>query len=133
VVSAARKADPAQIEQGLKKALGYEVATFVRTAADIKAIAAHEPFEARRVKASKGKLHVALLAKKPTAPARKKMLALQSEDDLFAIHRRELYWLPHGGLMDSAVGMKGITDVLGSNTVRTKGTVEQIAAKYFAG
>jgi hypothetical protein len=34
--------------------------------------------------------------------------------------------------MESAVGMNGITDVLGSNTVRTKGTIEQITAKYFA-
>jgi uncharacterized protein (DUF1697 family) len=123
----------ASIERGLKKTLGYEVATFVRTGREITAIAEHEPFEARRVKASKGKLHVALLPKKPSAQARKRMLALGSKDDLFAIDGRELYWLPSGGLMQSAVGMSGITDVLGSNTVRTMGTIEQIAAKYFAG
>ncbi len=122
----------ASIERGLKESLGYEVATFVRTGSEIRAIAGRQPFEARRVKASKGKLHVALLPKKPSAQARKKMLALRSEDDLFAIDGRELYWLPSGGLMQSAVGMSGITDVLGSNTVRTMGTIEQIAAKYFA-
>jgi uncharacterized protein (DUF1697 family) len=132
VFSAARKVDAAQIERGLKKSLGYEVATFVRTAAEIKAIARHDPFDAKRVKASKGKLQVALLPTKPTAQARKKMLGLQSEDDLFAIRGRELYWLPSGGLMQSAVGMAGITAALGSNTVRTMGTIEQIAAKYFA-
>ena len=132
VFSAPRKVDAAQIERGLKKSLGYEVATFVRTAAEIRAIAGHEPFDAPRVKATKGKLQVALLPGKPTAQARKKMLGLQSEDDLFAIRGRELYWLPSGGLMQSAVGMGGITAVLGSNTVRTKGTIDQIASKYLA-
>lgn len=131
VFSAARKVDAAQIERGLKKSFGYEVATFVRTAAEIKAIAGHEPFDARRLKSAKGKLQVALLPAKPAAEARKKMLALQSDDDLFAIRGRELYWLPSGGLMQSAVGMGGITDVLGSNTVRTMGTIEQLAAKFF--
>jgi uncharacterized protein (DUF1697 family) len=131
VFSAARKVDAAQIERGLAKSLGYEVATFVRTAAEVKAIAGHDPFDARRLQASKGKLQVALLPAKPTAQARKKMLALQSDDDLFAIHGRELYWLPSGGLMQSAVGMGGIADVLGSNTVRTMGTIEQLAAKFF--
>ena len=131
VFSAARKVDAAQIERGLKKSLGYEVATFVRTAAETKAIARHEPFDAKRLKASNGKLQVALLPNKPTAQSRKKILGLQSGDELFAIEGRELYWLPSGGLMESAVGMSGITDVLGANTVRTKGTIEQIAAKYF--
>ena len=131
IFSAARKMDAKQIERGLKKSLGYEVAPFLRTGAEIKAIARHEPFDARRVKASKGKLQVALLPTKPTSPARKEMLGLQSDDELFAIQGRELYWLPSGGLMQSAVGMSGITDVLGLNTVRTMGTIEQIAAKYF--
>jgi uncharacterized protein (DUF1697 family) len=133
VFSAGRKVDAVQIERGLKKSLGYEVAAFVRTATEIKAIAGHEPFDAKRLKASKGKLQVALLPAKPTAQARRKMLSLQSDDELFAIVGRELYWLPSGGLMESAVGMSGITDVLGSNTVRTMGTIEQIAVRFFAG
>ena len=133
VFSSSRKVDAARLEQGLRKTLGYDVATFLRTAREIEAIAAHDPFDARRLKAAKGKLQVALLPRKPTAKAAKAILALQGDGDLFAVNGRELYWLPSGGLMESAVGMKGITDVLGSNTVRTKGTIEQMAAKYFAG
>ncbi|HZO59893.1 MAG TPA: DUF1697 domain-containing protein [Solirubrobacterales bacterium] len=133
VFDASRKVDAAAIERGLAKVLGFDVAVFLRTAREIEAIASHQPFNARRLKASKGKLQVAVLARKPASAARKRMLALQSDDDLFAFEGRELYWLPSGGLMDSAVGMKGITDVLGSNTVRTKGTIEQLAAKFFAG
>jgi uncharacterized protein (DUF1697 family) len=131
VFTATGKVDASGIEKGLRKTLGYDVATFLRTERELKAIAAHEPFDRRRVQKSKGKLQVALLPKKPTAAASKRMLALQSDDDLFALHGRELYWLPSGGLMQSAVGMSGVTGVLGSNTIRTKGTIEQMAAKYF--
>jgi len=123
----------ARIERGLEQSLGYEVATFVRTAKEIKAIAAHDPFDAGVVEAAKGKLHVVLLASKPAAQARKRVLALHTDDDRLALHGRELYWLPSGGLMESAVGMNGITNAVGPNTMRTKGTVEQLAAKFFPG
>jgi uncharacterized protein (DUF1697 family) len=121
----------ARIQQGLASALGFDVAAFVRTGAEIAAIAAYKPFDAGDLEASAGKLQVALLPAKPTVKARKQMLALQSEDDLLHIHGRELYWLPSGGLMKSAIGMDGVTAALGPNTVRTKGTIEQLAAKYF--
>jgi uncharacterized protein (DUF1697 family) len=122
----------ARIERGLEQSLGYEVATFVRTASEIKAIAAHDPFESGVVGAAKGKLHVVLLAAKPTVQARKRVLALQTDDDLLSLRGRELYWLPSGGLMESAVGMNGITKAVGPNTMRTKGTVDQLAAKFFS-
>lgn len=131
IFDAAGKVDGAGIEAGLKKALGYEVATFVRNARELTAIAAHQPFDSRVVQASKGKLQVVLASRKPAAAARKRVLALESDDDRFAFAGSELYWLPSGGLADSAVGMKGITDALGPNTMRTKGTIELIAAKFF--
>jgi uncharacterized protein (DUF1697 family) len=121
-----------KIEKELAKTLGYEVATFVRNEREIRAIAAHTPFEAKLVGRSTGKLQVALLPDKPSARARKEMLDLQSDDDLLAFRGRELYWLPSGGLMQSAIGMEGVARVLGANTIRTKGTIDQIAAKYFA-
>jgi uncharacterized protein (DUF1697 family) len=122
----------ARIERGLEQSLGYEVATFVRTAKEIKAIAAYDPFDPGVVQAAKGKVHVVLLGAKPTAQARKRVLALETADDLLALRGRELYWLPSGGLMESAVGMNGITKAVGPNTMRTKGTVEQLAAKFFS-
>ena len=48
---------------------------FLRSAKELRALAAHEPFDAAAVKASKGKLQVALLPKKPAAKARKQALA----------------------------------------------------------
>jgi uncharacterized protein (DUF1697 family) len=121
----------AKLEKGLRKSLGFEVPVFLRSASQVKAIAAHEPFAAKQVKASKGKLQVALLAGKPSAAAKKKTLALATDKDLLAIRGSELYWLPSGGTQKSGLGMKGIDDAIGPTTMRTTGTIEQIAAKYF--
>jgi uncharacterized protein (DUF1697 family) len=122
----------AQIETGLGEALGYEVPVFLRGAAELSALAAHEPFDAAAVRASKGKLQVALLPKKPAAKARKAALAEASDEDRLALEGRELYWLPSGGISDSDLDLKAIEAAIGPWTMRTMGTVEQIAAKYFA-
>jgi len=122
-----------QIEAGLGEALGYEVPVFLRSAAELRAVAAQEPFDAKALKASKGKLQVAFLERKPKAASRRRALALASDDDRLAIEGRELYWLPKGGLSDSELDLKELAAILGRNTVRTMGTVEQIAAKYFVG
>ena len=96
------------------------------------AIAAQKPFPAAKVKKSKGKLQVSLLKKKPSAAAKKKVLALAGDEDLLAIEGRELYWLPSGGLLESDLDLKAIEKLLGADTRRTMGTIEQIAAKYCA-
>lgn len=118
-----------KVEAGLGDALGYEVTTFLRSCSEVAAIAAQEPFPAKEVKASKGKLQVTMLAKKPTAAARKKVLALATEEDSLAIEARELFWLPSGGTLESELDHKAIAKALGVGTQRTMGTIEQIAAK----
>jgi uncharacterized protein (DUF1697 family) len=122
----------AQLEEGLGEVLGYEVPVFLRWAKQLLAIAAQEPFDAKQLAASKGKLQVAFLAKKPSAAATKKALALSSDADLLVLEGFELYWLPEGGLSESDLDHKALADALGPVTIRTKGTVDQIAAKYFA-
>jgi uncharacterized protein (DUF1697 family) len=118
-----------RIEQHLEKSLGYAVPSFVRSAAEVRAIAAHEPFEAAAVAASAGKLQVGLLKAKPSTGARKKVLALATDEDRLAIRGRELYWLPSGGLLESPLDLKAIDAALGETTRRTMGTMEQIAAQ----
>jgi uncharacterized protein (DUF1697 family) len=120
----------ARLEGGLADALGYEVPVFLRSARELLAIATHEPFDAKRLDASKGKLQVALLRTKPTAAAAKDALALSTGDDRLAIERRELYWLPNGGLSDSELDLKALAALLGPTTIRTKGTIDQIVAKH---
>ena len=126
----AEKALTKTIEEGLGAALGYEEPTFLRGAAEVAEIAAREPFDPKRVAASKGKLQVSLLLKKPTAAARRKVLALASDEDLLAIEGREVYWLPSGGLLESDLDLKAIEAAVGLDTRRTLGTIEQIASRH---
>lgn len=120
-----------RIETDLGEALGYEVPVFLRSAAELLAVAVAEPFEAAAVAASRGKLQVVFLRARPKAAARKRVLALSGNDDRLAIDGRELYWLPSGGMSESELDLKAIEAALGPTTIRTKGTVDQIAAKYF--
>jgi uncharacterized protein (DUF1697 family) len=122
----------ARIEQGLAAALDYAVPTFIRDTQQICAIAALQPFGADRVGAAGGKLQVMLLGGAPSPSARKTVLELASDDDRLAFGEHELYWLPRGGMLDSALELKAIEKLLGVMTMRTKGTVEQIANKHFA-
>lgn len=119
----------ARVEAELDERLGYDVPVFLRSEREIAAIAAQAPFPAAKVKGSKGKLQVSLLKKKPSAAARKKVLALAGDEDLLAVEGRELYWLPSGGLLESGLDLKAIEKLLGADTRRTMGTIEQIAAK----
>ena len=122
----------ARLEIGLGESLGYEVPVFLRSAKEVSAIAAHQPFDAKLIGASRGKLQVALLAKMPSAAAAKRALSMSTDADRLAIERRELYWLPEGGMSDSELDLKAIAAALGPTTIRTKGTIDQIAAKYLA-
>jgi uncharacterized protein (DUF1697 family) len=119
-----------ELEAHLEQALGHEMEIFTRTEKELKAIAAHEPFPAGEIEASKGKLQVSLLESKPSAATRKKVLALATDDDRLAFGDRELYWLPSGGTQQSSLDAKAIAKLVGQSTMRTKGTIEQLAAKF---
>jgi uncharacterized protein (DUF1697 family) len=132
VFEAGRKPGQARIEKALADAFGFDVEVFVRTAAEIRAIAADQPFDPDLVEASDGKLQVSLLQKLPAAAQRKKVLALATDDDRLAFGKRELYWLPSGMMRDSGLDQKAVGELIGSSTMRTKGTIELLGAKFFA-
>jgi uncharacterized protein (DUF1697 family) len=119
-----------RVEAELDERLGYDVPVFLRSIEEVAAIAARRPFDPERVEKSKGKLQISLLKKKPSAAAKKKVPALASDEDLLAIEGRELYWLPSGGLLESDLDLKAIEGLLGADTRRTMGTIEQIASKF---
>lgn len=122
----------ARLEAGLAAALGFETRVFLRASGEVRAIAAHEPFPAAEVAAAAGKLQVSLLAAEPPARARAQALALATREDRLALRGRELYWLPSGGQMESALDLNALDRLLGAGTRRTKGTIDLIAAKFFA-
>jgi uncharacterized protein (DUF1697 family) len=118
-----------RIEAGLGESLGYRVPVFLRDAAELAAVCAREPFDDARLEASKGKPQVAFLPAAPSAKARKRALALASDEDRLVIKGRELHWLPSGGISESALDLKTIEAAVGPWTMRTKGTIDQIATK----
>jgi uncharacterized protein (DUF1697 family) len=119
-----------RVEAELDERLGYEVPAFLRSVEEVAAIAVEQPFDPKRVEKSKGKLQVSLLKKKPSAAAKKEVLALASNEDMLAIEGRELFWLPSGGISESDLDLKALDRALGPGTIRTMGTIEQIASKY---
>lgn len=122
-----------RIEGALAQELGYAVPTFLRTAEEMRAICSFVPFEKRLVEAAGGKLQVSIMAARPSAPVRKQVLALAGERDRLAFGERELYWLPSGGVLETELDLAAIERALGPTTRRTKGTIEQMAAKHLAG
>jgi uncharacterized protein (DUF1697 family) len=120
-----------RLEAGLGKALAYDVPVFARSADQLRAVAALQPFSPAEVTASKGKPQVVLLTQAPKAAARRAALALAPEEDRFVFEGAELHWLPSVGLSETTVDLKALAKLVGPLTVRTKGTIELIAAKHF--
>jgi uncharacterized protein (DUF1697 family) len=123
----------ARIEEALAGALGYAVPTFLRTAAEVRAIARHRPFADDLVDASAGKLQVSFMLKPPASRMRKEILALATGEDRLAIKGREVYWLPSGRMLDATIDLDALDRAIGPTTRRTKSMVEEIAAKHFSG
>ncbi len=117
------------IEHSLREGLGYKVPVFLRRAAEVRAIAECRPF-AGEPASSGGKLQVALLASEPSATARSRVLAQQSEADRLMLCGRELFWLPRGKLTESDLDLPLIEATLGPLTIRTFRTVDRIVKKY---
>jgi uncharacterized protein (DUF1697 family) len=120
-----------RLESGLREALAYDVPVFARSAEQLRAIAAFEPFSPAELAAAKGKPQVMLLTQAPKAATRRGALALAPEEDRFVFEGAELHWLPSAGLSETTVDLKALAKLVGPATVRTKGTIALIAAKHF--
>jgi uncharacterized protein (DUF1697 family) len=121
-----------RVEKALAEAVGFDVVVFLRSDAEVNAIAAHQPFPAKDVEASDGRLQVSILPAKPSASARREVLALATDQDRLAFGERELYWLPSGGILESGLDLAAVEKLIGPTTRRTKGTIELLAEKFFS-
>ncbi len=120
----------ARIEKHLLGALGYEVATFLRSASENAVSAAFEPFAAAQVAAAHN-TYVAFLKTPATAAQKNAALAFKSAIDDFVINGRELYWLCTAPSMDSKFSAARLEKALGAPvTMRNTNTVRKLAAKY---
>lgn len=134
VIFSARSAGGAalekKIETRLHKVLGYEVKTFVRTDAEVAAIARHEPFTPAQLKTAMS-LNVGFLAAPLAAAGRKALRSLESDLDDFQLHEREVYWLSRVRQGDSKMSNIVFERTVGARvTFRGVKTVAKLVAKY---
>ena len=129
---ASQRADALEqrIEQHLKKALGYDVAAFLRTPDEIAAIVAHEPFVPDP---SAHAVYVGFLKGLPTKDARQKLLGFSNDVDEFSSNGREVYWKARRNVSESTFSAAQLEKTLGMPaTMRNSTTVKKLAAKYGA-
>ena len=120
-----------KIEDHLREALGYEVATFVRSASELAGIARHRPFDPSDLGSEAASLYIAFLQAPPSAEAEQKLMAHRSEVDDFRVHGREVYWLCRVKMSESSFSGALLEKTMGTPaTVRNATTVQKLVAKY---
>jgi uncharacterized protein (DUF1697 family) len=116
-----------QIESHLKHALGYEVATYIRTPAELLTIAEYQPFPER----DGGGLYIAFLPRQPDSAASERLLALQTPIDDLLVHGREIYWHCRATFSESTLSGALLEKTLGMPmTLRNSTTVRKLAGRY---
>ena len=119
-----------KIEVKLREALGYDVATFIRTDAELKAIADYKAFAQSQLEAAAA-FNIAFLKESPDEKSMQKVMLLQNEIDRFHFHGRELYWLCSKKQSESTFSNAVLEKTIGKpSTIRGIATVQKIAAKY---
>ena len=118
-----------QIEAQLRKDLGYEVATFVRTAQEVVAVAAYQAFPPKAVEAAVSH-NVGFLSAALTAEGQTALQKLASAIDVFHTNEREWYWLSHGRQSESAISNAAIERALKvRSTLRGMNTIIRLAGR----
>jgi uncharacterized protein (DUF1697 family) len=119
-----------KIESCLCKALGYEVATFVRTDAEVAATAQYKPFRDADLK-SAGAFCVGFLAEPLGRESERMLMEFKTAIDDFHTHGREIYWLCQTRQGESTFSNVSMEKRLGIRaTFRGINTIVRLAAKY---
>jgi uncharacterized protein (DUF1697 family) len=121
----------AKIEKHLKKSLGFEVSTFIRSCAEVEAIARFDPFPRQDTTLSGHSLYVAFLKQPPAAPVHRRLADLRSDIDDLRLEGRQLYWFCRGRMSDSTISGATIEKTIGEPaTVRNITTLRRLAERY---
>jgi len=119
-----------KIEKALELALGYEVATFIRSLEDVARIARYQPFPAAATAAAVS-VNVGLFKEPLPANTRAAVVKLKTEIDDFHGQGSELYWLCVKGQGGSKVSNAILERTLKARcTFRGTRTLEKLLAKY---
>jgi uncharacterized protein (DUF1697 family) len=114
----------------LEKKLGYGVATFIRTQAELVRVAAHEPWSRTMIDRAAA-FNIAFLDQTLDQAAQRRLQTLKTAIDDFATHEREVYWLCKTRQGKSTFSNAVLEKTLGvRSTLRGVNTVRQLAEKY---
>jgi len=117
-----------RIERHLHSALGYEVATFLRTPAELAATAMHEAFPGSGAGGAGYPLYIAFARTPVRAEAEEALMRVRNDIDDFHVCGREIYWACRtsmgkssftGGRLEKIIGMPA--------TMRNVTTVRKLA------
>ncbi len=119
-----------QIEQHLAKTLGYSVDTFLRSADEMSAIAAAQPFSRAEMESDINTINVVFLKDTLNPADARRLEAIRSDYDAFRVTGREFYWLTRGRMSASTVWELPETKLvkLPTSTMRNLNTCQKLAA-----
>ena len=113
--------------------MGYDVATFVRTDAELAGIANYKPFRQSALDSAVA-LNIAFLADMLDDQSTQKLMALRTEIDDLHVQGREIYWLCRKKQSESTFPNAVLEKTLGRpSTLRGANTIKRMAARYAAG
>ena len=120
-----------KIENYLHKAMGYEVATFVRTLDELDRVANHRPFRESELNAAGNTLYVGFIADNPSKAVAQKVVSLATDVDDLKVTGREVYWLCRTNFGESKISGAILERTLGAKvTFRNINTIRRILKKY---
>lgn len=121
-----------KIEAHLARTLGYNVDTFLRTRAEVAAVAAFQPFPQADLEAPENSVYCSFLKEPLSAAQARGLRACRTAVDDFCVEGREFYWLCRIRSTESKVwaspAMRALK--LPSSSARNLTTVRKLAALY---
>lgn len=135
VFTTERDSAPAELERWLsaelERALGFDVAVFLRTPDENVEIANRRLTSAVSFPPAGDSLYVAFLHEPPGAAATVALQRMASDVDRFFVHDREIYWHCRKTISTSDFSGARLEKLLGAPaTMRNITTVRKLAAKY---
>ena len=137
VLFTARSSDTAALEQRiegvLRKGLGYDVATFVRTGEELDAAVTHDPFDPKDPVLDSDTVHVIFTRAPIDRDRAARIVSLATDYDELHVFGREVFWRTRGRSSDSKIKPAAFARAFGDpGTARNITTVRKLAAKLRA-
>jgi uncharacterized protein (DUF1697 family) len=124
---------PAKLQSAIRAALedefGFEITTFVRTEAQVKALATEKPFGQLKP----GHTHFVLLPLTPLSEAERRAVeAMSDERDEVVVRGGDVHWLIRARSIETSLGPRQWKQALPDNptTARNTTMIERLAARF---